>query len=355
MNTEADVPKSEQEAPQDAPPAEPTVDLSEGMAAAMAEGLKEGGAEVVDEPPALPKDEEEEGPEPEKEPAAADEPDEPKGEDQPKDEPGDGPSAEDEAKSLGVKNDKARERFVELRKHADELKALKAALPDLEEKATQYDQMLGHITSTGATPEQYQSALAYLNIVNKGSPEQLAQMRDTLMKEIEWIDGKIGRGGDALAAHDDLRQAVENGDIDRRYAEEIATQRNLKAAQEQHTQQQAQTAQQREQAQQQAVQGAREQLNALGARLQQTDPDYGKKVQQAMQAFQARMGNIDPSQWATEFLLDYQAVRLAPPPAKPPVGAVPMRSQGGGSMAKVATSMEEAAMLGLQAHAQGRG
>ena len=42
-------------------------------------------------------------------------------------------------------------------------------------------------------------------------------------------------------------------------------------------------------------------------------------------------------------------------PAKPPVTAVPMRSQAAGAVGRTPNSMEEAMRMGLAAHATGRG
>lgn len=368
--TATDVPQPEQEAvatavaepaAEAATTPEPAPDVAEGMAAAVAEGLKADGVEVAAEPLAVPAEPAEpeansEGDHPE---AKAADPAKPEAGGKPDDATGaagkEPPSTEDEIKTLGIKNERAQARFRELRDQA-------AQVPALQEKALQYDQMLQHITATGATPQQFQSALSYLNIVNNGSPEQLAQMRETLLREIDWIDGKIGAKGDVLAQHADLKDAVENGEISREYAVEIARQRSLKQAQQQYVTQQTESQQRQQQERDAAVRAARDQLNSLGQRLQASDPHYAQRVQQAMQAFKQRMESIPPAQWATEFLLDYQAVQMAPPAAaaapasqgRPPITSVPLRSQGAGAMGRQPASMEEAMMLGLQSLKQGR-
>lgn len=315
------------ETPAPEAPATPPVELTDGMAAAAAEALKTPDAETAVEPVAE---------QPATEPPAT-----------PADPPTE-PTAAEEAAALGVKNERAKERFIELRERDAKFREIESRLPEVESKAQQYDEMLGHIASTGATPEQYQSALGYLNIVNNGNPAQLAQMRDALLKEIDWIDGKLGRGGDVLERHQDLRAAVAAGEMTEKYAKEIAETRNLSAAQQQHETQRFEAQRQQQEQNERVFTEAREQLNALGARLQQTDPQYQAKAEKALEGFRARANSVHPSQWATEFLLEYNAVRLAPPAAKPPVTAVPLRPQGGGAMGKVAGSMEEAVMLGLQ-------
>ncbi|PJK01461.1 hypothetical protein CO615_04065 [Lysobacteraceae bacterium NML75-0749] len=260
-------------------------------------------------------------------------------------------SAEDEATQLGLTKEKSRARFVELHGRVSELEG---QLTAATQKAERYDEMLGHIEATGATPEQYSSVMGYLHAVNRGGPAELAQLRDALAKELEWLDGKIGRSGDVLAKHDDLREAVASGELPEAYAREIAQQRNMQALTQQYQQQVSQREQQAQQQYEAAAAQAVEELNQLGARLAAQDPQFDQKVEQAKANFIRCRDSVPPSAWAQEFLLAYQAVQLAP--AKPRVGAVPLRpaGSGAGTLNKTASSPEEALEMGLQAYARGR-
>lgn len=350
MSTEKTAPDTETP-PADAPAVAdaPTPTLEEGMAAAMAEGLKLSGVETDPPAPAA-------GDDPA--PAAADDAlsqDDPAPSDTPADAPKDTPAEMD---TLGIKNERARQRFTELSEKETRLTEIEATLPDLQTKAETYDQMLTHIQETGATPEQYGNVLGYLRVVNHGSPQELAVARETLLKEVEFIDQKLGRKDDPLADHADLQEAVNSGDLTKAYATEIANTRNLQAAQQRHAQQQGEQQAQASQQRQAELQQAVTDLNALGARLA-ADPLHAQKIEAAKAAFIARRDTIPPRLWAAEFLLDYNAVVVpqAPAaPARPAVSAVPLRPQGGsGGLAKVAGSMEEAIQLGLQAHARAAG
>lgn len=353
MSTEKTTPDTEGQPAAPAAPETPAPSIEEGMAAAITEGLALGDAPDGGETPAAA--------DPETPPPAGDggEAPAPDGGDPAAPAPAEAPDAATEIKALGIKNERAQQRFTELREKASKLDEIEVTLPDLQSKAETYEQMLTHIEETGATPQQYGNVLGYLRVVNKGSPAELATARETLLKEVEFIDQKLGRGADPLADHADLREAVANGDLSAAYAAEIANTRNLQAAQQRHVQQTNEQQSQAEQQRQAELNGAVQELNALGARLQASDPLYAQKIEAAKAAFMQRRDSLPPSKWATELLLDYNAVVIAPAapaaPARPAVGAVPLRPQGGsGGMAKVAGSMEEAIQLGLQAHAQGR-
>lgn len=327
----------------DAPVADPTPETQTDPAPSLEEGavaaIDEGLAKVTPAP---------EEPEPEPEPDAPADDARPDGEPKPEDAPAE-MSADDEAASLGVKNERAKERFRELRALADEAKTLREKLPELEDKASQYDQMIQGIESTGATPEQYASALGYLRVVHHGTPAEKAQAAEFLRKELEWLEGQIGVGGDVLASHPDLAEAVQNGDIARPYAEELARKRALDHAQQQHVQTQAQRQQEQERQFQAQIEGARQELNLLGSVLSRRDPHFAAKVETAKAAFQQVQGSLPPAQWAAKFQEIYDGLPDPQPaaPAKPPVGAVPLRPQGAGAMGRAPSSVEDAIEIGL--------
>ncbi len=350
MPDPADAPNPQDAAPADAtatPPADPPatetpVDHHAGALAALEEGLKSEDPPPSDPPPA---DDPPDDPPPPETPPADGEP--PPADAPPPAEPD---AADVEAESLGIsKNEKANARFKELYNTAKEV-------PALREKAQEFDTMIQHVEATGATPEQYGTALGYLHAINNGGPEQWAQAREALIKEVAFLDQKLGRpaSGDILEAHPDLAAEVHAGDLTRPRAEEIANQRSRQQANE-RWQQERNTA---TQAQQEAVQTAVGELNSIGTQLAQRDPHFAAKREAAIAKFKERQHQVHPSRWAAEFLLDYQTIpNPAPaptPPAPPPVGHVPLRSRGGtGAVAKVPTSPLEALNAGLDAHAKG--
>lgn len=197
-----------------------------------------------------------------------------------------------EADSLGLK-DKARERFTSLvndvkaaapyREAAEKL-GIKSPeqLAQLAERASVGVDMVEMIRSTGATPQQYDMTLNYLDQVNKGingDVKAASQCWNWLMEELATLAPIVGKEVpgivDPLKDHADLQREVENGDISRARALELAQQRaaakareNADLARKQQADQQKQTEEQK----QAAVQKGRESLTALGNELAAADP-----------------------------------------------------------------------------------
>ena len=314
-------------------PTDPAPSLEEGAVAAIDEGL----AKVMPAP---------EEPEPEPGAPAADA--RPDGEPKPEDAPAE-LSADDEAASLGVKNERAKERFRELRALADEAKTLREKLPELEDKASQYDQMIQGIESTGATPEQYASALGYLRVIHHGTPAEKAQAAEFLRKELEWLEGQIGVGGDVLAAHPDLAEAVMNGDIARPYAEELARKRALDHAQQQHAPDAGPAAA----GAGAAVPGADRRGPAgaepAGVGPVQARPAFRGEGRDGEGGVPAGAGVAAAGTVGGEVPGDLRraAGSAAGRACQAPVGAVPLRPQGAGAMGRAPSSVEDAIEIGL--------
>lgn len=295
----AQEPESQQPDPAPAPTSEPESDIE-----AFGKGVEEAS-----EPEPAPEPE----PEPEAEVAPADEPAEPAPEADP---------VADEIASLGLK-EKATERFKELTGKVKELSTEIEPLREAAQRAEQWEQM---VTSTGATPEQYSSALGYLQAINSGDPAKMGKAFDAMLSEVQWLGKTLGRevGGlvDPLQDHADLTAAVDAGDITRKHALEVAQARITQArTTEQASKTEQQTAAQ--QAEAQAVSA----VNALDQKLR-ADPAYAAKMQAMQQAgaFQWIRDNLPPEKWPAAIEREWQrtAVAAAPSP-KPAIGHVPLR------------------------------
>lgn len=182
------------------------------------------------------------------------------------------------------------------------------------------------VTSTGATPEQYSSALGYLQAINSGDPAMMGKAFDAMLGEMQWLAQQLGREVpglvDPLQVHKDLAEAVENGDITRKHALEVAQARTL----QQRTTEQASRTQQQSAAQQ-AEAAAVAAVNALDQRLQ-GDPAYQQKMEamKSSGAFAWIKDNLPPEKWAAAIEREWQRTVVTPPPRPaPPVGAVPLR------------------------------
>lgn len=340
--------------PEPAPPTDLTAGAVEALdkALAAAEGLPPG---ADDAPPAKPVEApadarpEEKGEKPADEAAKDGEP--PKAETPEK-------TPEQEADELGLKA-KARERFHELSGYKAAVKRAGIEnledLPRIVERARVADQLEGAIQQTGATPEQYGQAIQYLALVNSGDPEALSKAYEIMQQELATLAKALGKEvpgvHDPLAEHPDLKQEVEEGDITRKRALEIAAQRAAMA--QSQAVRQAQSAQQHRQREfEEAVQ----ELNMLGAQLKQADPLYPAKVQALLPTIELIRENFPPTEWAARVKQAYAKVQVAAPaPAQqplPPPGPVRSVAPAGVSVAPTPKNELDALEIGLQMASQ---
>lgn len=304
----------------------------------------------------------EDAPEPEGEPDAAAAPDPAKPEKSEADK-----AVDDEVASLGLKG-KTEARFRELSKQVADMAPLREALdkagikdvaelPQMIQKAQAADDLIGMVTETGATPEQYGMTLDYLSAVNKAAQGDQAAGDKAIalwLEEGKAIHAILGREmpgvHDPLEAHADLRQQVESGDITRKAALELVQSRNLQ--QRTAAQQQAQAKQASEQQQAQAQQQAGiDALNAWEAD-KKADPAYAQ-IRPTLSAEVAKIRQqFPPNLWAQATEMQYQALRARfaaqqPPQQSRPNGS-PVRPQGPRpTMVPEFKSIEEALDFGI--------
>lgn len=240
---------------------------------------------------------------------------------------------------------------------------VKETSEELEQVRGNYDEMMGLITETGATPEQYGTMLGYIDAFNKGIEESadgtyriLDQKQAELALEaaeaqVEILYEALGKqrpGSDPLAEFQDLKDEVETGDISEERALEIAQARKVAKRQEQQRTRQSEQHQQTEGQQEQQVQAARTELNTIGKALQKSDPQYAKKVEQVMPAFKRELPNTPPDKWVELFWKHYDAAKVEEAPAsggrdQPLRG----RPRAGGTPAKAPGSVQEAIDAGI--------
>jgi len=265
-----------------------------------------------------------------------------------------------EAEKLGIgKNEAANAKFKELYNKVAEYE--KKTVPDLQQRADRYEQHVQHIESTGASPDQYQSALHVIAAVNRGGPAEWAQAREYLAREVAFLDEKLGNGKpgeDVLSGHQDLAEAVEGGGMDRQYAEELARARGRNKATQTWQEEQAQQHRTAGSAQQEAA-DCRDTLNEIEARLKASDPEWDRKRETLIPILAPIMATLPFKDRPEAFIKAYRELRLpaaaapAPKPAVPLPTHQPLRPTGGnGQVAKVPTNEMEALEAGLEAFSQ---
>jgi hypothetical protein len=280
------------------------------------------------------------------------------------------PDAEVEAeiKALRLK-EKGAERF---RAMAGEIKAfapIKAALekagikdaatfeqamPQLVQRSKDFEDMVGMVTETGATPEMYSGMLDYMKDavagVN-GDPEAAQRAYDRTLKELAAWGQLIGKEVpgvvDPLEGHADLKAGVENGDLSREYALELARQRNTGTMARGRIARHEQAA-----AQETAQAQGKQALNQLEAQLKASDPDYARKREFLLPAVRAIVAKYPPDQWAAAARQAYAEIPALPPvaaaapaPARPTPG--PVRGGARMSVAAIPKDPMEALEMGI--------
>ncbi|MEW4985189.1 hypothetical protein [Stenotrophomonas geniculata] len=260
------------------------------------------------------------------------------------------PDADTEAEiaSLGLK-DKTAERFRTLASEVKELApirdALKAAgiedvahLPDLVKRSKVGEDMVQMVVETGASAEQYGMALDYLGLIGKAQQGDLVAAEkayEVMGKEYAALAKILGKEApgihDPLANHQDLRAEVENGELPRARAVEIAGQRDRTAYTGSVERQRTESQQAAEQEEQRGVQW----LNSFDAQMSREDPAYAAKRPALDEAVREIRRQYHPSEWAQRTALAYAriqapvaAVATAAPaaPVQPRPG--PMRPGG---------------------------
>lgn len=258
------------------------------------------------------------------------------------------PTKEDlaEADKLQLKG-ATRERFVgmstTIREQATQIEAFKKPFEGLVDftkppaevaKTIDYvgraakDQMAwdDHMQRIGLQPEQFGRLMGYGAAINSTDPAVLGNARDMLLKEIGFIDEKLGKKTefhDPLAAHPDLAEKVKKGAIDEEDALETARLRNATKAREtqaQHEQQQGdQTA---------AINAGLESLKVVGAELKTRDGQavFDAKMAAIKGALQEAVADAPPARWPSIAKKLYEGVTIAPPARRPiPGGKAPNR------------------------------
>lgn len=243
---------------------------------------------------------------------------------------------------------------VETKTRMKKLVNLTKELSTARDSATKdRDELINMMQGTGAPPDEVGQTLHFLKLshsTDRAQQEQALEYAQGLAANLARRLGKPIPGVDMLAGHEDLRAAMTSGSITRKYAEELAAQREAVKVRT------TDTARESEASQQAAVrQKARDDLNALEVELKASDPaGYDAKRAQLTGILQPLFVNMHPSKWAPAFREAYgklRAVAQPKPRVVPSGGNQPLRARqpAGGSNGQVAEpkNMAEAVAAGL--------
>lgn len=272
-----------------------------------------------------------------------------------------------EAKALGLKG-KASERFHEMAGTIKDFAPMRetmtklglkdpAQVEQIFETAARSIEWENTVLASTATPQQFGTALNAIKALNSGDPQAMNVAYDAMLGAAQELAKKLGREipglFDPLDAHPDLKQEVEDQDITRKRALEIAAQRataernnEVNANRDALTEHQA------------AIDRATVDVTSLNAELKSVDADFARKLPYLQPSINAICQSMHPSKWAAEIRKAYHALPALPPaaaapapapaPAAPRVGHMPLRPTGGnGAMKPKPRTDEEAFSMGV--------
>lgn len=228
---------------------------------------------------------------------------------------------QEEAELLdGVKSERGKER---IRQVFAERKALEGDLKEIREL----------INSTKMNPDQFSQTLEYGRLINSNDEKDIRVALEMVERERALLCQRLGieqPGIDLLAGHDDLKAAVDNLEITRDKAVELAKYRKQQTEQVQQQERQQRT-ESDQRAFQETVANAASTMEAYLA-TRQNEADHPAKMQMIAQHFknpanlQEFVSTYNPDQWLATIKMMYDNIvvpRQAPPAAAPQ----PLRSR----------------------------
>lgn len=241
----------------------------------------------------------------------------------PGDKPGEGApkTAEQEEAELleGVKSERGKERFRNL---LAERKALENDLREIREL----------VSSTKMSPDQFSQTLEYGRLINSEQETDLRVALEMVERERAFICQKLGieqPGIDLLSGHDDLKAAVDNMEMTREHAVELAKHRKRQADEQKVAQESQRIQSDRAQFQETVSKAAQTMEAYLTTRA--NEADHSAKMQMIAQHFQNPQNlqefvqTYKPDQWLATIKMMYDNIVVQKQPTVP--AAQPMRSR----------------------------
>ena len=214
-------------------------------------------------------------------------------------------NSEDElyAEPEGLKP-KAQERFRTL------VEANKSKDQELEESRSTVSEIQKTITETGISPQEFGGLLDFARMATSQSPDEKKQAFQIAKNEMQRLAKEIGveEGGvDLLDGYQDLQEKVDNYELDRSDAVELA---NARRGQQRVSQQQQDAVQQQQQSanQQSDVDNSAQAIETYMLNQQKTDIDFAAKEKYLMGQVGTIQQQYPPSQWPAVVAQLYNAL-----------------------------------------------
>jgi|21_taG_2_1085346.scaffolds.fasta_scaffold00651_10 hypothetical protein len=199
---------------------------------------------------------------------------------------------------------KAQERFRSL------VEANKSKDQELEESRNVVAEIQKTITNTGISPEEFGGLLDFARMATSQSPDEKKQAFQIAKNEMQRLAKEIGvedGGVDLLDGYQDLQEKVDNYELDRSDAVELA---NARRSQQRLANQQEQLAQQQQQNtnHQSEIQQSTKAIEEYMVNRQKTDIDFQAKEKYLMGQVESIQQQYPPSQWPSVVAQLYDAL-----------------------------------------------
>ena len=234
---------------------------------------------------------------------------------------------------LGIRTQKASARFRELNEVAKQVEPLQARVAELERPAEFWNHTEQFLQANDLDLDTMGRALTMAAGIRSSDFSVLEKTAAGLEVELKAVYQKLGREGggyDPLRepGNQDIALALEDGDISRARALELAAART-KVSHYEGSQQRAQEQAQQSQAFEQARGHAVEELNSLGDEYASIDPRFAEKAAILEPVMKTLFAKTPPNQWAGLYREAYKGVRLPDAPvarAAPALRNQPLRT-----------------------------
>lgn len=217
------------------------------------------------------------------------------------------------------------------------------------------DAILGVMEETNTTQDELANYLEFNRMLKSGDAKDLEAALGLIEKQRAVLYQALGRepeggGLDLLADFPDLAKQVEDSEITRAAALEIAKGRRERSAREQAAQRQQtqqRTQQQTEQQKKEAAEGALAEIDKWVVGLSKSDLDYKAKEDKLLAKVKGVVDKYPPHLWLPTLQMMYDGIEVQKAAAPAGGGNRPLRPSGAKPGAKQPASMQEAIDQGL--------
>ena len=228
----------------------------------------------------------------------------------------------------------------------------KAKSDELSQATEAVSQIQKSVTESGLSPNEFATLLDYGKLAVSTDRSLKEQALQFAQNEVQRLSKEMGvevDGVDLLDDFNDLKDQVDNYELSREHAVELANSRRSKSVAESQNQQVQQQQQQQDQSNQ-VIQNAAKDIESFMNNQKKTDIDFDAKEKYLMAQVEYIQKNYQPSQWSSVVSQLYSAVGSMSSAKTQQVKTTaqsPLSSSGVSTGAKNAGSMADAVMAEL--------